>query len=192
MSALFDRVIRSANQNFHDVIESKSKALLCLHSMHAREKFLRRDRTVERLAWFQAIIAAIARNFSSSGGSRIGCIIISRRRRYACLYRNGRPAFAEIPQQCRPPAMACFRIRDHGAQLLVRDALLAFTLFLDETPLFHDIAHTEEQHALARQTIATGASRFLVVPFDVLRQIMMNNEADVRFVNTHAERDRRG
>ena len=60
MSALFDRVVRSANQNFHDMIESESKALLGLHSMHAREKFLRRDRAVERLAWFQAIVAAIA------------------------------------------------------------------------------------------------------------------------------------
>ena len=88
--------------------------------------------------------------------------------------------------------MAGFRIRDHGAQLLVCDALLAFTLFLDETPLFHDIAHTEEQHALARQTIATRASRFLIVPFDVLRQIIVNDESDVRFVNTHPERDRRG
>src|SRR5205814_5496135 len=168
MSALFDRVVRSANQNFYDVIESKSKALPSLHSMHAREKFLRRDRAVERLAWFQAIVTAVAWNFASlrrvfCGGSRVGCRTTSRCRRHARLHRNRRPAFAEIPQQRRPPAMARFRIRHHGAQLLVCDALLAFTLFLNEPPLFHHIAHTEEQHALARQTIATRASRLLIV-----------------------------
>src|SRR6476660_4180228 len=100
MSALFDRVVRSANQNFHDVIESESKTLPGLHSVHAREKFLRRDRAVERLAWFQAIVAAVA-----------------------CALRE---LLAEILQQRRAPAMACFRIRHHGAQLLVGDALLAF------------------------------------------------------------------
>ena len=50
MSALFDRIVRSANQNFHDVIESESKALLGLHSMHAGEKFLRRDRVLSNVS----------------------------------------------------------------------------------------------------------------------------------------------
>src|SRR5947208_17048298 len=113
---------------------------------------------------------AVPSNSLSCGGSRVGCRPTSRCRRHvrrldglvrwrACLYRSRRPAFAEIPQQRRPPAMARFRIRDHGAQLLVCDALLAFTLFLNETPLFHHIAHTEEQHALARQTIRSEERR---------------------------------
>jgi len=32
----------------------------------------------------------------------------------------------------------------------VRDPLLAFTFFLDEPPLFYDVAYAEEQHTLAR------------------------------------------
>src|SRR5207237_6727492 len=156
--------------------------------------FLRCGCACELLATLQAIIASIARSLSSldprfCSGSCVGCRMTSRCWRHACLYRTRRPALPEIPQQRRAPAMARFRIRDHGAQLLVRDALLALAFFLDETPLFDHIAHTEEQHALARQTIATCAPGFLIIPFDVLRQIVVNDKPDVRLVNTQAERD---
>src|ERR1700737_765119 len=123
------------------MIQPKSKTLLRLHTMHAGEKFLRRDGAVERLARLQAIIAAVAEAL--------------------------RKILAEIPQQRRPPTMARFRISDHGAQLLVRDTLFAFAFFFDEAPLFHHVAHTEEQHALARQTITARAPRFLIIPFNV-------------------------
>ncbi len=49
----------------------------------------------------------------------------------------------------------------------------------------------EKQQALARQTVAPGAPGFLVVALDVLRQIVVNDEADVRLVDAHAEGDRR-
>ena len=88
--------------------------------------------------------------------------------------------------------MARFCIRDHGAQLLMRDVLFAFAFFFDKAPLFYHVAYAEKQHAIARQAIAACASCFLIIPFDVLRQIVVNDEPNVRFVNTHAERNRRG
>src|SRR4026209_1941492 len=150
------------------MIQAESKSLFRLDSMHAGEKLLRSDGAVEGFARFQAIIAAVAENvFSSWGGSRAGCR--PGRRRHPCLYRSVRPAFAEVPQQRCAPAFPCFGIRDHGAQLLMRDPLFAFAFFFDKPPLFNYVADAEEQHALARQTIASRAPRFLVVPFDVLR-----------------------
>ena len=79
---------------------------------------------------------------------------------------------------------------NHVAQLLVRDALLAFALLFNETPLLHYVARTEKEHAIAGQTVAPGPPRFLIITLDVLRQIVMNNETDIRFVDPHSERDR--
>src|SRR5205814_5303161 len=63
--------------------------------------------------------------------------------------------------------------------------------FLDEASLFHDIARAEEQLTFTGQAIASGPSRFLIITFDVLRQIVMNNKTDIRFVDPHSERNRR-
>src|SRR5438309_613173 len=79
----------------------------------------------------------------------------------------------------------------HLAELLARDALFLLTLLLDKTRLLYHIARAEKQHAFAGQAIAPGPPRFLIVAFDVLRQVMMHDEADIRFVNSHPERDRR-
>src|SRR5690348_11101189 len=136
------------------MIQAESKSLLRLDSMHTGEKLLRSDGAVEGFARFQAIIAAVA---------ALGKI------------------FAEIPQQRRASAFPCFSIRDHGAQLLMRDPLFAFAFFLDKPPLFYYVADAEEKHAVARQTIASGASCFLVIPFDVLRQVVVNDVTHVRF-----------
>ena len=125
------------------MIQAESKSLLRLDSMHAGEKLLRSDGAVEGFAWFQAIIAAVAWQFL-------------------------RMIFAEIPQQRCPPAFARFRIRDHRAQLLVRDSLLAFAFSSMKRRYVYDVADAEEQHALARQAIASRASGFLIVAFDVL------------------------
>src|SRR5437763_14341524 len=80
---------------------------------------------------------------------------------------------------------------NHVAQLLVRDALLAFALFFNETPLLHYVARTEKEHAIAGQTVTPGPPRFLIITLDGLRQIVANNETDVRFLGPHSERDRR-
>ena len=78
----------------------------------------------------------------------------------------------------------------HLLQLLAGDPLLLRVgLFLDELRLLDDISGAEEQQTLTRQTVASGAARFLVVALDVFRQVVMNHEAHVRFVDAHAERD---
>src|SRR6266567_5330634 len=79
---------------------------------------------------------------------------------------------------------------NHVAQLLLRYALLAFALLFNETPLLHYVARTEKEHAIAGQTVAPGPPRFLIITLDVLRQIVMNNKTDIRFVDSHSERNR--
>src|SRR5438045_9617197 len=87
--------------------------------------------------------------------------------------------------------MAGFGVMNRVAQLFLRDALLAFAFFLDEASLFHDIARAEEQLTFTGQAIAPGPPRFLIITFDVLRQIVMNNKTDIWFVDPHSERNRR-
>src|SRR5205814_4408722 len=99
--------------------------------------------------------------------------------------------FAEIAQQRRAPAFAGFGVMHHLPELLARDALLAFALLIDEMRLLDDIARAEKQRAFARQPIAPGAARLLIIAFDVLRQIVMNDEPHVRFIDSHPEGDRR-
>src|SRR5207248_6510007 len=79
----------------------------------------------------------------------------------------------------------------HLAELLTRNALFFLTLLLEKTRLFHHVARAEKQHAFTRQAIAPGPSRFLVIALDVLWQIVMDHKSHVRFIDSHAERDRR-
>ena len=63
--------------------------------------------------------------------------------------------------------------------------------FLDEPRLLDHVAGAEEQHAFAGQAVAAGAAGFLVIALDVLRQIVVDDEADVGLVDAHAEGDGR-
>src|SRR2546429_5994777 len=47
-----------------------------------------------------------------------------------------------------------------------------------------------QQQAFARQPVAARAAGFLVIALDVLRQVVVDHEADVRLVDPHPERDR--
>ena len=78
----------------------------------------------------------------------------------------------------------------HLLQLLAGNPLLRRGFSLDKLCLLDDIPGAEQQETFARQAVASGAARFLVVTLDVLRQIIMDHEADVRLVDAHAERDR--
>ena len=48
-----------------------------------------------------------------------------------------------------------------------------------------------DQHALGRQAVAAGASRFLLVVLGRSRRAGVHDEADVRSIDAHAERHRR-
>src|SRR6266436_2539634 len=153
MAALPNRFRISAIQNIDNVIQAERKAALLPHPLNTRQEFLRWHRAIERFPRLQTVIAAVA-------------------------WRQ--KFFTEIFQQRRTPAIAGFGVMNRVAQLFLRDALLAFAFFLDEASLFHDIARAEEQHAFTGQAIAPGPPRFLIITFDVLRQIVMNNKTDIR------------
>ena len=81
---------------------------------------------------------------------------------------------------------------DHLRKLLARDAaLLLVAHVVNEPGELCDIGGGEKQHAIAGQSVASGSSGFLIVALDVLRQVVVDDEADVRLVDAHAERDRR-
>ena len=78
----------------------------------------------------------------------------------------------------------------HLLQLGARDGLfLLVGFFLDETGLLRHVRGVHQQHALSRQAVAAGAAGFLIIAFDVFREVAMDHEPDVRLVDAHAERD---
>jgi hypothetical protein len=79
---------------------------------------------------------------------------------------------------------------DHLLKLRTSDARFFFGFFIDKMQLLGDIARTEEQHAFAWQPIAPSASGLLIIAFNVFRQIVMHDEADIRFIDAHSERNR--
>ena len=79
---------------------------------------------------------------------------------------------------------------NHLLQLRAGDfAFLRIRLFVNEPHLLHAVAGAEQQQAFARQTVAAGAAGFLIITFDVFRQIVVDHETHVRFVDAHAEGD---
>ena len=71
------------------------------------------------------------------------------------------------------------------------DALLLLVLRVFHELACHDhVLCTEEQQCGGRQSVAAGAAGFLVVALDVLRHVVVHDEAHVRFVDAHAEGDR--
>ncbi len=69
-------------------------------------------------------------------------------------------------------------------------ALLRAGLLVDKPVLLNHVPRAEEQDALCRQSIAPCPASLLIIPLNVLRQIVMHHEADVGFVDPHAERNR--
>ena len=48
-----------------------------------------------------------------------------------------------------------------------------------------------EQKAIGLETVAARTPNLLVIALDVFRQVVVNDEAHVRFVDAHAKRNRR-
>src|SRR5262245_27977396 len=78
---------------------------------------------------------------------------------------------------------------DHLLKLCTGDASFAFRLFIDEMQLLGDIARTEKKHAFAWQPVASRPSSLLIIAFNVFRQIVMHDEAHIRLIDAHSERD---
>ena len=72
-----------------------------------------------------------------------------------------------------------------------RDALLFRVFLRNEIADFLQIRVAEQQQAVGVFAVAPGASDLLIIAFDVLRQIVMQNKANVRLIDAHAEGDGR-
>ena len=90
-----------------------------------------------------------------------------------------------------PPAAARFGVLHDLAQLLAGDDLFRRGFFLDEPLLFHHVPRAEQQHAFPRQPVPPRPPGFLIITLDVFGQVVMQHEADVGFVDAHAEGNRR-
>ena len=146
------------------MIQPDAETIFFADAIDTRKKFLRGQRAIKRGARRQAVVARAA--------------II------------GGKFFAEIRQQFCPPAARALGVVNHLLQLFAGNFLfLRIGFLVNETSLFHHVAGAEEQNAFARQTVAARAAGFLIIAFDVFRQIVVNDEAHVRLVDAHAEGD---
>jgi hypothetical protein len=67
--------------------------------------------------------------------------------------------------------------------------LLRVLDLVDEELQLHDVPAAEVENARGGQAVSAGTARFLVVVLDGLRQVAVKDEADVGFVDAHAEGD---
>ena len=68
-------------------------------------------------------------------------------------------------------------------------AFLGVFDLVDEVGLLGGVAAVEEEQAFGGEAVAAGAAGFLVVAFDVAREVVVDDEADVGLVDAHAEGD---
>ena len=109
---------------------------------------------------------------------------------------EGRCRCLEIPRQnsaAVPPAGSRHIRRNGPSAAIARGRFVAPAdgFFVNELRLLDHVAGAEEQDAFAGQSVAARAAGFLVIALDVFRQIVVDDEADVRLVDAHAEGDGR-
>ena len=144
---------------------AEMKAARPLRAEHARQRHLRLARRIPCVRRFETVVAVAAR-----------------------LAR-----FAEIREQPHAPASRRFAQAEQRVELAGLHALVRVVGvgFVDHLALLHDVAETVGHPRVRRHAVAARAARFLVIAFDALRQVEVSDEAHVRFVDAHAERDRR-
>ena len=69
--------------------------------------------------------------------------------------------------------------------------LLGIALDLGKTLELCNIGPRKEQQRVALQAVAARTAGFLIVALDILRQVHMDDESHIRFVDAHPESDRR-
>jgi hypothetical protein len=101
-----------------------------------------------------------------------------------------REGFAEVGEEFAAAAGGSFGVAGHEAELVAGALLLGgVSDLVEEVVLFGDVAAAEEQEAIAGEAIAAGAASLLVIAFDVFGEIVVDDPANVGFVNAHAEGD---
>ena len=97
----------------------------------------------------------------------------------------------KVVQQYLTTAGLCFRERFHGTELLEFNRI-ALGIFALVNPLLHPctVFFVEQQHGFRRQTVTPGPAGFLIIALNASRHVMVNNVADVGFIDTHTKSDR--
>ena len=100
---------------------------------------------------------------------------------------------AEIGQQHLAAAARGLAIADQSLELAALDLLLRFGRVrgFQELAQLGDVLQAVEHEGFGGQAVAAGPAGLLVVGFESLRRVEMDDEAHVRLVDAHAEGDRR-
>ena len=96
---------------------------------------------------------------------------------------------AEIVEQQFAAALARLRVSQHLGEQLAADLLLGDGLALHELLQLLDVLVAVVGDADAFLAVPAGAARLLVVTLDALGDVVVDDEADVRLVDAHAEGD---
>ena len=96
---------------------------------------------------------------------------------------------SEIVEQHLAPALAGLCIRHSLLQELLADFLLGHRLPLHELLQLLDILVAVIGDALAFLAVTAGTARLLIIAFDALGNVVVDDKANVRLVNAHAKSD---
>ena len=96
---------------------------------------------------------------------------------------------AEIMEQVLAAAAGGFRIRRGLGQQLVHHLLLGHRLLVGKILQFVQVLVVVEGDAKALAVVTTGTTRFLIVAFQTLRHVVVDDEAHIRLVDAHTEGD---
>ena len=95
----------------------------------------------------------------------------------------------EVVEQQAMAAHGRLGVGHRLVQQLTCDFLFGDVFALVEFLKFMDILIIIESNAIPLASVTTGAARLLVITFKALGDVVMDNEAHIRFVDTHAEGD---
>ena len=155
-----------ADEDFDDVIQAHAEAAVLTDAENAGEEFLRDERAVVGLAGLGAVVA---------GGAVIN-----------------REFLPEVGEEFDAAAAGALGVVDDLPKLGAGNVLLLFVGdFIEEVRLLRDVAAAEEEQAIAGEAVAAGATGFLIVALDIFGQVVVDDPADIGFVDAHAEGDGR-
>ena len=155
----------AAEQDVDDLPRAEPLVPLPVKPHDGGQHLLRRDRAVPDLRRGQARVAVAASQRS----------------------------FGKIGEQHRPAAFGCLAQPEHRVQVALQPPPVREIPFraVDQPPLLDDVGQAVGEPGGRRVPVAARPAGLLVVAFDRPRQVQVGDEADVRLVDPHAERDRR-
>ncbi len=155
-----------SGQDLGQVVHPDAKAARLADPVDAGEELLGGHRAIEAFPRLEAVVA--------------GPAVVQRE------------ALAEVAEQFAAPAGGAFGVvhdlpqlgPGHSAFMLVGD-------LIEKVRLLGDVSRAEKEQAVAGQAVAAGPAGLLIIALDVLRQVVVQDPADIRLVDPHAEGDGR-